>query len=55
MVEAVRDGRIGDWHDPIYSNQMQMQEYGLQVLKFPAARPSDIDMPATSEFLRRAA
>jgi nucleoside-diphosphate-sugar epimerase len=55
MVDAVRDGRIGDWHDPIYSNQMQMQEYGLQVLKFPAARPSDIDMPATSEFLRRAA
>jgi nucleoside-diphosphate-sugar epimerase len=55
MVEAVQDGRIGDWHDPIYSNQRQMQEYGLQVLKFPAVRPSGIDMPATSEFLRRAA
>ena len=55
MVEAVQDGRIGDWHDPIYSNQRQMQEYGLQVLKFPALRPSGIDMPATSEFLRRAA
>lgn len=56
MVKAVSDGRIGDWQDPIYSNSLQMKEYGLQVLKFPEPRrPSDADMPATALFLKRAA
>ncbi|MEZ6125195.1 MAG: NAD(P)-dependent oxidoreductase [Planctomycetaceae bacterium] len=53
MIEAVRDGRISDWRDPIYSNQLQMKQSGLQALKFPER--SDSDMPATSQFLRRAA
>ena len=57
MVNAVRDGQIEDWHDPIYSNQLQMKQHGLEVLKFPAASDADlaVDMPATTEFLRRAA
>lgn len=57
MVNAVRNGRIEDWHDPIYSNQLQMKQFGLEVLKFPIQSQSDLDleMPATMEFLRRAA
>ncbi|MEZ6132724.1 MAG: NAD(P)-dependent oxidoreductase [Planctomycetaceae bacterium] len=57
MVDAVRDGRLGDWRDPIYSNSLQMRQSGLQVLKFPESRVAnrELDMPATSEFLRRAA
>ncbi|GAB5439994.1 MAG: hypothetical protein Fues2KO_03430 [Fuerstiella sp.] len=55
MVEAVREGRVGDWRDPIYSNSLQMKEYGLQVLKFPEPQEAAADMPATSEFLKRAA
>ncbi|APZ94734.1 NAD-dependent epimerase/dehydratase family protein [Fuerstiella marisgermanici] len=56
MVEAVRDGHVGDWRDPIYSNSLQMKEFGLSALKFPEPqRSSERDMPATSEFLRRAA
>jgi len=55
MVEAVRDGRIGDWRDPIYSNQLQMKQFGLEVLKFPTTPVYVDEMAATSEFLRRAA
>ena len=55
MVEAVRSGEISDWRDPIYSNSLQMKEYGLKVLKFPEPQVADADMPATSEFLKRAA
>lgn len=55
MVEAVRGGKLGDWHNPVYSNQLQMQQHGLTVLKFPSSVPSDLDMPATAEFLRKAA
>lgn len=57
MVEAVREGRLGDWRDPIYSNQLQMRQSGLQVLKFPESQIAnmELDMPATSQFLRRAA
>ena len=57
MVNAVRDGRIQDWRDPIYSNQMQMQQFGLKALRFPAqtAMELELEMPATTEFLRRAA
>ena len=55
MVRAVREGHVGDWRDPIYSNSLQMQEYGLKVLKFPEPLTRDVEMPATAEFLRRAA
>ncbi|MCA9050298.1 MAG: NAD(P)-dependent oxidoreductase, partial [Planctomycetaceae bacterium] len=57
MVAAVRSGRLGDWRDPIYSNQLQMKQHGLHVLKFPVTPPvsEHSDMPATSQFLRRAA
>ncbi|MEQ9411915.1 MAG: NAD(P)-dependent oxidoreductase [Fuerstiella sp.] len=55
MVDAVRDGKVGDWKDPIYSNSQQMKQFGLHVLKFPQAKRTESDMPATSEFLRRAA
>ncbi|MCA9082763.1 MAG: NAD-dependent epimerase/dehydratase family protein [Planctomycetaceae bacterium] len=57
MIVAVRSGRLGDWRDPIYSNSLQMKEYGLQVLKFPtpAVRTEAEDMPATAQFLKRAA
>ena len=55
MVQAVQDGRIADWTDPIYSNSLQMKEYGLEALKFPEPQALDADMPATKEFLRRAA
>lgn len=57
MVDAVRDGKIQDWRDPIYSNQLQMKHFGLEALKFPIPTASDIatDMPATTAFLRRAA
>lgn len=57
MINAVRDGRIEDWHNPIYSNQMQMRQFGLQALKFPIQTQSELEleMPATTEFLRRAA
>lgn len=55
MVQAVRNGTVGDWRDPVYSNSLQMKEYGLQVLKFPDPAPEHADMPVTAEFLRRAA
>lgn len=57
MVNAVRDGQIEDWHDPVYSNQMQMHQYGMQALKFPVQTQSELEleMPATTKFLRRAA
>lgn len=55
MVDAVKDGSVGDWHSPIYSNQLQMQQHGLTVLKFPVSSPSETEMPATAEFLRKAA
>ena len=55
MIEAVRDGRIGDWRDPIYSNQLQMKQSGLEILKFPTTLQPVDEMMATSEFLRRAA
>ena len=55
MVDAVRNGDVGDWHSPIYSNKLQMQQHGLTVLKFPEAKPADVEMPATTEFLKKAA
>lgn len=55
MVHAVADGRIQDWRDPIYSNQAQMQQSGLSVLKFPEPESYENEMPATAEFLRKAA
>lgn len=55
MVEAVKDGRIQDWKDPIYSNSLQMQQHGLKVLKFPEPASRATEMPATEQFLRRAA
>ena len=55
MIEAVRDGRIADWQDPIYSNQLQMKQFGMDVLKFPTVYERAEEMAATSEFLRRAA
>ncbi|MFY9253262.1 MAG: NAD(P)-dependent oxidoreductase [Fuerstiella sp.] len=55
MIEAVRDGRIADWQDPIYSNQLQMKQFGMDVLKFPTVSERAEEMAATSEFLRRAA
>ena len=56
MVEAVREGRVGDWHDPIYSNQQEMQRTGLQILKFPdPLKQPENQMSATRQFLRRAA
>ena len=55
MIEAVRNGDIQDWRDPIYSNSLQMKQHGLKVLKFPEPQPRSVEMPATEEFLRRAA
>ncbi|MEZ6061005.1 MAG: NAD(P)-dependent oxidoreductase [Planctomycetaceae bacterium] len=56
MVEAVRSGRIGDWRDPVYSNKLQMEEFALNLLTFPQPQISaEQEMPATSEFLRKAA
>ena len=56
MIEAVRSGKIGNWKDPIYSNKLQMEEYALNLLTFPEPEISqEQEMPATAQFLRRAA
>ena len=55
--EAVREGDIGNWRDEVYSNQLHMKHKGLRLLKFPSGEPVDQEeeMPATAQFLRRAA
>ena len=56
MVEAVGDGKVEDWRDPVYSNVRTLQEAGLHILKFdPDARESQEELQATKEFLSRAA
>lgn len=55
MVQAVRSGAIKNWQDSIYSNKLQMEEQGMNVLKFELPVTADSDMPATTEFLRKAA
>ena len=57
MVDAVLSGEVADWHDSIYSNIRHLEGEGLSVLKFDAnaARNEDAEMPATREFLARAA
>ena len=49
-------GDLGDWRDPIYSNQLQMRQSGLTILKFRQPQGEVLaEMPATSQFLKRAA
>lgn len=56
MVEAVQQGKVADWRDPVYSNVRTLQEAGLEILKFEPendGRPEELQ--ATKEFLSRAA
>ena len=56
MVEAVRDGKVADWTDPVYSNVRTLQGVGLEILKLdPTANKSDQELQATRKFLSRAA
>lgn len=57
MVNAVRSGKLGDWRAPIYSNKLTMEDSALATLKFPEKTAADLetDMPATTQFLKRAA
>jgi nucleoside-diphosphate-sugar epimerase len=56
MVEAVRDGKIQNWKDSVYSNQQHMQHTGLKLLQFPTAKAeTSEEMSATKQFLRKAA
>jgi nucleoside-diphosphate-sugar epimerase len=56
MVEAVRDGKVADWTDPVYSNVRTLQGVGMEILKFdPTAGNSAEELQATRKFLSRAA
>ncbi|MDA0283718.1 MAG: NAD(P)-dependent oxidoreductase [Planctomycetota bacterium] len=56
MVEAVRDGKVTDWRDPVYSNVRTLQGAGLNILKFdPDSGKGHNELQATKEFLSRAA
>ena len=35
MVDAVRDGRIGNWRDQVYSNQLHMKHTGPEAAEIP--------------------
>ncbi len=55
MVDAVRNGQVANWREPIYSNSKHLEGEGLSVLKFDALRKSVDDMPATTRFLAKKA
>lgn len=56
MVEAVRDGKVTDWTDPVYSNVRTLQGAGLDVLKFDhTANKPEEELQATKKFLSGAA
>ncbi len=55
MVDAVRDGKVTDWRDPIYSNSKHLEGEGLSVLKFDAHRKGQNEMSATRKFLAKKA
>ena len=55
MVEAVRDGRVTDWRDPIYSNVKTLQEAGMNILKLEPPEGQADGLATTNQFLRKAA
>jgi nucleoside-diphosphate-sugar epimerase len=55
MVDAVCNGKVTNWRDPIYSNSKHLEGEGLSVLKFDAHRKGQDEMSATRKFLAKKA
>lgn len=55
MVQAVKNGAISDWTDPVYSNVKTLQGEGMMILKFERPDQENEELQATRQFLNRAA
>jgi nucleoside-diphosphate-sugar epimerase len=54
IVTAVREGKVDDWNDPVYSNVKTLQVEGLRILNFEHVNETE-ELAATRKFLSRAA
>ncbi len=56
IVDAVRSGKVADWHDPVHSNLRHLEGPGLMVLKEEGSARKGVDeMQVTRQFLAKAA
>lgn len=55
MVQAVQNGAVTDWRDPVYSNVKTLQGEGMMILKFERPDQENEELQATRQFLNRAA
>lgn len=55
MVNAVKEGKVRDWTDPIYSNFKTLQGEGLRILKFEKPENNEEELAVTRRFLAKVA
>ena len=55
MVQAVQNGAVADWREPVYSNVKTLQGEGMMILKFERPDQENEELQATRQFLNRAA